>query len=170
MVCVASGYWLPPLQYPLIDKNDFVLGYYFNNDVVKGNIFCFLSSGRKGKYVEYPVKGTHMGCTYLRAAPAAPISPDELISNLWTPRTGFVCVDSITRFIFPFVEDGLYEGPRSLDFIATCEEGGVSHHAIKDQTLICFGLFTHKGGAIEEIHVDRANLHFSTWYLGSELE
>src|SRR6266566_877966 len=67
MVCVASGYWLPPLQYPLIDKYDFVLGYYLNNDVVKGNIFCFLSSGRKGKIYGYPIKGTHIGCpTYGR--------------------------------------------------------------------------------------------------------
>src|SRR5207248_2147192 len=105
MVCVASGYWLPPLQYPLIDKNDFVLGYYLNNDVVKGNIFCFLSSGRKEKNMWIPHQGHPHRMPYLRAAPAAPISPDELISNLWTPRTGFVCVDSITRFIFPFVED-----------------------------------------------------------------
>ena len=117
-----------------------------------------------------PHQGHPHRMPYLRAAPAAPISPDELISNLWTPRTGFVCVDSITRFIFPFVEDGLYEGPRSLNFIVTCEKGGVSHHAIKDQALLCLGLFAHKGGAIEEIHVDRANLHFSTWYLGPKLE
>src|SRR5436190_158597 len=43
-------------------------------------------------------------------------------------------------------------------------------HRVKQETLVGLRLLAHKGRSIEEVHIDRANLHISARYFGTELE
>src|SRR5579883_2183705 len=108
----------------------------------------------------------------LWTAPAASVAPDKFIGGLWPPRAGFVCQDAFARLVLPFVQNALDETPRGLDFIAAREQRLIADHAIEQQTFVGFRLGAGEGRAVEEIHVDGANLHFDfrPRHFGRELE
>src|SRR5579884_2870337 len=104
--------------------------------------------------------------------PAPSIAPDKFIGGLWPPRAGFVCQDAFARLVLPFVQNALDEAPRGFDCIAACEQRLVADHATEEQAFVGFRLGAGKGRAVEEIHVDGANLHFDfrPGHFGRELE
>src|SRR5947209_17056641 len=106
----------------------------------------------------------------LWTTPPATITLDEFVGGLRSPGAGFVGLDRFGWFFFPGVQDALDKGPGSLHFVATGEERRVAQHTVEQETLIGFWLLAEAGGAVEEIHVDGANLHLRAGNFRAEFE
>src|SRR6266571_1269517 len=102
--------------------------------------------------------------------PPAAIAPDKLVSRLRPPCASFIGQDRLTRLNCPIVEDALDESPCGLYLVTTSKERRVANHAIEYQPLICLWWFSCEGRPVEEIHVDRPNLHLGTRHFCPELE
>src|SRR5579885_515329 len=101
----------------------------------------------------------------LWAPPSPTVAPDELVGPLGSPGAGLIGWQALRRLALPDIQNALHKVPGRLHLVAACEERRVAEHTVEQEALVCLWLLAHKGGAIEKVHIDRANLHLRAWNL-----
>src|SRR5919201_3200012 len=103
-------------------------------------------------------------------APPPPIALHEVIGRGRTPRAGLVVGEGRTWSVLPTLQRACNKGPFCLHLVAPREQRGVAQHAVEQQPLIGVGRCGAKRGAVQEIHVHRADLHAGAGHLGAEAQ
>src|SRR5438105_13876049 len=101
-------------------------------------------------------------------APPSPIALHEVVGRGRTPRARLVVGEGRTWRLLPTLQDARDKGPCRLHLVASREQRGVPQHAVEQQALIGVGRRGVKRRTVQEIHVDRADLHPGAGHLGAE--